>query len=68
MSDPAASRQTVEILPEHNKASITIVRDSISAIDEQLHYTHIDKVFLLSFQSYVLIYEECSIIPMNAKF
>ncbi|EJD74400.1 cadherin domain-containing protein [Loa loa] len=41
--DPTASRQTVEILPEHNKASIMIVRDSISAADEQLHYTHLDK-------------------------
>ncbi|CAG9529900.1 unnamed protein product [Cercopithifilaria johnstoni] len=41
--DSALSRQTVEILPEHNKASITIIRDSISAIDEQLHYIHLDK-------------------------
>ncbi|VDN82127.1 unnamed protein product [Brugia pahangi] len=41
--DPAATRQTVQILPEYNKASIAIVRDSISAVDEQLRHIHIDK-------------------------
>uniref|UniRef100_A0A1I8EMH9 Cadherin domain-containing protein n=1 Tax=Wuchereria bancrofti TaxID=6293 RepID=A0A1I8EMH9_WUCBA len=41
--DPTASRQTIQILPEYNKASIAIVRDSISAVDEQLHHIHIDK-------------------------
>uniref|UniRef100_A0A0R3S1B5 IgGFc_binding domain-containing protein n=1 Tax=Elaeophora elaphi TaxID=1147741 RepID=A0A0R3S1B5_9BILA len=40
--EPAASRQMVEIFPEQ-KASVTIIRDSISAVDEQLHYAHIDK-------------------------
>ncbi|VBB25312.1 unnamed protein product, partial [Acanthocheilonema viteae] len=42
-SDSTVSRQKVEILPEHNKASITIMRDSVSAVDEQLHCIHLDK-------------------------
>ncbi|VDK84606.1 unnamed protein product [Litomosoides sigmodontis] len=41
--DSTVSRQTVEILSEHNEASVTIMRESISAVDEQLHHAYIDK-------------------------
>ncbi|VDK78031.1 unnamed protein product [Onchocerca ochengi] len=41
--DTTINRQTIEVLPEQNKASITIVRDSINAFDEQLHYVNIDE-------------------------